>query len=150
MKKFAQIVNKKLHWKFAKKDAPQFAPDIVIVEITGLKPEPQEGWDWDGKAFTAPAITLTDKMVKAYPAALVATITRYLDEQAKRCGFGSMLDMVSFANSGIGEYASCAADAIKWRDQVRQRQIELLATLDANNPLTAEEIIKELPPCPWK
>lgn len=55
MKKFAQVLNNKLHWKFQQEQAPQFAPDIQIVEITGVTPEPQEGWDWNGTSFTAPA-----------------------------------------------------------------------------------------------
>ena len=55
MKKFAQVLNDKLHWKFEQDKAPDFAADIQIVEITGITPEPQEGWDWDGQAFIAPA-----------------------------------------------------------------------------------------------
>lgn len=54
MKKFAQVLNNKLHWKFEQEAAPAFASDIKIVEITGLSPEPQEGWDWDGKGFVSP------------------------------------------------------------------------------------------------
>lgn len=54
MKKFAQVLNNKLHWKFEQEGTPAFAADIKIVEITGITPEPQEGWDWDGAAFVAP------------------------------------------------------------------------------------------------
>lgn len=53
MKKFAQVLNNRLHWKFEQEAAPAFASDIEIVEITGLTPEPQEGWDWDGKVFVS-------------------------------------------------------------------------------------------------
>lgn len=56
MKKFAQIINNKLHWKFQQEQAPQFAPDIQIVEITNVSPEPQEGWDWNGTAFIPPPV----------------------------------------------------------------------------------------------
>lgn len=55
MKKFAQVLNGKLHWKFEQDKTPAFAADIQIVEITGITPEPQEGWGWDGQAFIAPA-----------------------------------------------------------------------------------------------
>lgn len=54
MKKFAQVLNNKLHWKFEQEAAPAFSADIKIVEITGITPEPQEGWDWDGKGFVSP------------------------------------------------------------------------------------------------
>lgn len=54
MKKFAQVLNNKLHWKFEQDSAPTFAADIKIVDITGVTPEPQEGWDWDGKGFISP------------------------------------------------------------------------------------------------
>lgn len=54
MKKFAQVLNNRLHWKFEQETAPVFAADIKIVEITGITPEPQEGWDWDGKSFISP------------------------------------------------------------------------------------------------
>lgn len=54
MKKFAQVLGGKLHWKFEQEKAPDFAADIQIVEITGIAPEPQEGWEWDGKKFIAP------------------------------------------------------------------------------------------------
>jgi hypothetical protein len=54
MKKFAQVLNNRLHWKFEQSLQPEFAPEILIVEITGLVPEPQEGWGWDGKQFLAP------------------------------------------------------------------------------------------------
>lgn len=55
MKTFAQILYGKLHWKFEQEAAPEFAPEIQIMEITGMKPEPQEGWDWNGKTFSAPS-----------------------------------------------------------------------------------------------
>lgn len=54
MKKFAQVLGNKLHWKFEQERAPDFAADILIVEITGIAPEPQEGWEWDSKKFIAP------------------------------------------------------------------------------------------------
>lgn len=70
MKTFAQILHGKLHWKFEQETAPEFAPEIQIVEITGMKPQPQEGWDWDEQKFSAPhplgvALTLDEVKVVA-------------------------------------------------------------------------------------
>ena len=46
MKKFAQIENNKVHWIFEAEEKPEFAPNIILKEITG-KEEIQEGWDYD-------------------------------------------------------------------------------------------------------
>lgn len=54
MRKFAQVLAGRLHWKFEQEAEPQFAPEIVIIEITTMAPEPQEGWEWDGRKFIAP------------------------------------------------------------------------------------------------
>ncbi|MGN7408610.1 hypothetical protein [Sporosarcina sp. SAFN-010] len=55
---FAQILRKKAHWIFEADRQPQFAPDIVLVDITD-KPEVQEGWDYDHTTgfFTEPVPT---------------------------------------------------------------------------------------------
>ncbi|MDP1395292.1 hypothetical protein Q8G28_17620 [Lysinibacillus capsici] len=57
MKKFAQIINSKIHWIFEADGKPEFAPDIVIIDITD-KPEVQEGWGYNNETgeFTAPVI----------------------------------------------------------------------------------------------
>lgn len=47
MAKYAQILNNKAHWIFESDAEPQFAPDIVIVEITPGMGDVQEGWDYD-------------------------------------------------------------------------------------------------------
>jgi len=50
MKKFAQILYGKAHWIFEAEVKPEFSPDIVLVEITDLATQPQEGWDYiDGQ-----------------------------------------------------------------------------------------------------
>jgi hypothetical protein len=54
MKIFAQIINNKLHWKFEAEVAPQFAPDVVIMEITGMNPIPEEGWSFINGKFNPP------------------------------------------------------------------------------------------------
>lgn len=48
MKKFAQILYDKSHWIFETKEKPEFAPDIVLVDITG-NTDVQEGWDYDSE-----------------------------------------------------------------------------------------------------
>lgn len=57
MKTYAQVLNGVLHWKFQQDDAPEFAENIKIVDISSISPKPEEGWLFDdatGK-FTAPA-----------------------------------------------------------------------------------------------
>lgn len=53
--KFAQILYNRAHWIFEADEKPEFAPNIVLVDITE-KPEVQEGWDYNSKTgeFTAP------------------------------------------------------------------------------------------------
>lgn len=53
--KFAQILYDKAHWIFEADEKPEFAPNIVLVDITS-KPDVQEGWDYNRETgeFTAP------------------------------------------------------------------------------------------------
>ncbi|EON70446.1 hypothetical protein [Lysinibacillus sphaericus] len=55
--RFAQILYDKAHWVFEDEKKPDFAPNIVLVDITD-KHEVKEGWDYDKKTgeFTAPTI----------------------------------------------------------------------------------------------
>jgi len=55
--KFAQILYDKAHWIFEADEKPEFAPNIVLVDITG-RDEIQEGWDYNSKTgkFTAPIV----------------------------------------------------------------------------------------------
>lgn len=55
MKKFAQILHNKAHWIFEAEEKPEYAPDIVLVDITD-KLDIQEGWDYDSETgvFTEP------------------------------------------------------------------------------------------------
>ncbi len=55
--KFAQILYDRAHWVFEADEKPEFAPNIVLVDITS-KPEVQEGWDYNRETgeFTAPVI----------------------------------------------------------------------------------------------
>lgn len=52
MKKYAQIIKKKVHHILDCKKLPPFHPSIEMVEITGLDPMPQEGWLYDGEIFS--------------------------------------------------------------------------------------------------
>lgn len=55
--RYAQILNGKAHWIFDADEKPDFAPNIILVDITGLN-DIQEGWDYDNETgeFTAPII----------------------------------------------------------------------------------------------
>lgn len=55
--RFAQILYNKAHWIFEADEKPEFAPNIVLVDITG-KNHIQEGWDYNTKTseFTAPVV----------------------------------------------------------------------------------------------
>lgn len=57
--RFAQIQDNKAHWVFEANVKPEFAPNIVLVDITD-KPAVQEGWKYvDGK-FIDPTPTLEE------------------------------------------------------------------------------------------
>lgn len=55
--KFAQILYDRAHWIFEADEKPEFAPNIVLVDITS-KSDVQEGWDYNRETgeFTAPVI----------------------------------------------------------------------------------------------
>ena len=53
--KYAQINNGKVHGVFEYDPLPEFAPNIVMVSVQGVTPEPKAGWSYDGQDFTAPA-----------------------------------------------------------------------------------------------
>ena len=54
MKTFIQISpgGTTAHYKFQAESKPKWAPNIILIDVTGIKPEPQEGWAWDGQNFT--------------------------------------------------------------------------------------------------
>jgi len=67
--KFCQIVDNKVHWIFEADTKPEFAPYIIIKDITNLNPQPQEGWNYDENTDTfsepvhtvpAPIITMEE------------------------------------------------------------------------------------------
>ncbi|MCG3089119.1 hypothetical protein [Sporosarcina cyprini] len=55
MKKFAQVLHNKAHWIFEAEEKPEFATNIILVDITNY-PVVQEGYDYDAKTgiFTKP------------------------------------------------------------------------------------------------
>ncbi|WP_431811563.1 hypothetical protein [Lysinibacillus sp. FW12] len=55
--KFAQILYDKAHWIFEADEKPEFAPNIILVDITE-RDDIQEGWDYNSETgeFTAPVI----------------------------------------------------------------------------------------------
>jgi hypothetical protein len=52
--KYAQIVNGKVQGVFDYDPLPEFAPNIVMVPVDGVTPEPQAGWLYDGTDFSEP------------------------------------------------------------------------------------------------
>lgn len=54
---YAQILDSKAHWIFEADEKPEFAPNIVLVNITD-KTEIQEGWNYNALTgeFTPPNI----------------------------------------------------------------------------------------------
>lgn len=51
MKKFAQIINNKVHWIFQCEQKPQFAPYITLIDITDRN-NIKEGWYYDENTKT--------------------------------------------------------------------------------------------------
>lgn len=49
--KFAQIINGRVHWIFEDEEKPEFAPNIVLVDITG-KNDIEEGWLYNANTQT--------------------------------------------------------------------------------------------------
>lgn len=48
MKRFAQIYNEKAHWIFETEEKPEFAPDIILIDITDSKyNNVREGWNYN-------------------------------------------------------------------------------------------------------
>lgn len=66
MKKFAQIVNNKVHWIFESDEMPEFAPNIEIIEIIDFDIQPKEGWlyDHEKNVFTEPVPVIIEPQPK--------------------------------------------------------------------------------------
>lgn len=47
MRRFAQIESNKAYWIFEAEEMPEFAPNIILKDITNIFPQPQEGWGYD-------------------------------------------------------------------------------------------------------
>jgi len=52
--KYAQIIKGKVHGVFEYDPLPEFAPNIVMVLVDGVTPEPKAGWLYDGSVFIEP------------------------------------------------------------------------------------------------
>lgn len=63
MKVFAQVQDDRLHWRFEQEEQPEFAPDLIVIEITGASPMPQEGWRFDGSQFMPPPPPTTEEVI---------------------------------------------------------------------------------------
>lgn len=69
-KRFAQIQDNKVHWVFEAEKMPQFAPDIVLLDITDY-PQVAEGWGFVNGGFVDPTPTL-DELKAAKKAEIAA------------------------------------------------------------------------------
>jgi hypothetical protein len=58
MNTYCQIYNNQAWWIFQADAMPEFHPDITIIDITNVSPQPQEGWSYNSttNTFTAPVI----------------------------------------------------------------------------------------------
>ena len=67
MKIFIQLSQdgKRAHWKFRAESKPEFHPGIILIDVTGITPEPQENWLWDGKKFSPPPEPVPDPKQEA-------------------------------------------------------------------------------------
>ncbi|MFY0742169.1 hypothetical protein AB1K09_06505 [Solibacillus silvestris] len=71
--KFAQILHDRAHWIFEAEEKPEFAPDIILIDITG-NDKIQEGWLFDKSSqtfeppvyelFTGPHVPTLDEIAE--------------------------------------------------------------------------------------
>ena len=61
MKRFAQILNDKVHYVFESKTKPELAKDIILVDIT-KNLEVKEGWNYNiyEKTFSEPEVFIPE------------------------------------------------------------------------------------------
>lgn len=79
MTKYAQIVNQLVHGIYEYEVLPEFAPNIVMIELPEGSPV-QPGWLYDGEEFTEPQlipdVSPTTKVTR------LAFLSRFTDEEA--------------------------------------------------------------------
>ncbi len=61
MSKFAQILQGKVHWIFETEETPEFASDIILVDITD-NTHVQEGWIYNNGEFVEPGLELDSEI----------------------------------------------------------------------------------------
>jgi hypothetical protein len=104
--RYAQILNGRAHWVFEQETLPEFAPNIVLVNITD-KPEVKEGWKYnpDTGEFANPYVppTLEDikerKLEEIKQASLSALASGYVLSNGWKANCG--LDDVLMLRGGI-------------------------------------------------
>jgi hypothetical protein len=82
MKTFIQLSadGAKAHWKFQAEEAPVFAKEIILVDITDLQPQPEEGWLYDGAKFTPPPPPPLEELLIKLQRRLQAYIYTHYDQ----------------------------------------------------------------------
>lgn len=91
MRKYANIVNNKIHAIYKYEKLPKFAPDFIMIDITDLNPQPQVGWtyDFENKTFIAPPKPtfdelkqqLIDKINNSYSTKVKEIASKYPDTE---------------------------------------------------------------------
>jgi len=87
MKKYAQIVNNKVHGIFEYKVLPEFDNTIVMIDVTNLTPTPSVGDIYNGNKFVKPITPTLDEQkqqkIKALQAKYQAEYNAYLSKYPK-------------------------------------------------------------------
>lgn len=56
---YAQVLHGAVHWIFTQDQLPEWSDaGFDVVDITELNPQPQQGWLYDGLAFSKPLVDL--------------------------------------------------------------------------------------------
>lgn len=150
MRTFAQIFNGKLHWKFKQDEAPEFAADILIVEITGVAPEPEEGWEWDSdeEHFIAPPPPDPALIKSLKIEGIKVAIQSHLDAQARALGYDDIKSGITYAEEpAIPKFQSEGRSLRSWRSKVWAASYQLLDEVDkgVRSEMTSDEVIAALP-----
>lgn len=72
MRKFVQIYNNQAHWIFESEEKPEFAPNIILMDITDLEDQPEEGWHYNEETeeFSIPEPVLEEPTEQPTPEAM--------------------------------------------------------------------------------
>ena len=148
MAKYAQIVNGKVHGVFEYTTLPEFAPNIVMVDVTDANPMPQAGWVYDGSTFSEPVVDAVDYGRKITNLAMSNRFTAAEEVAIDLASFGETtqaatirrlmkkMDQARYIDLSLQQ----VADGLNYLESVG-----LLGTGRANEILTAPVTAEEVP-----